>query len=355
MTQRIEWIDTAKMLTMFLVIIGHCNYYTIATPYGGIYYTEKINSEELSFAYRFLKYLVAFIYTFHMPLFMALSGMLFSLSMKRGISFSKLVRDKAMRLLIPFMAVSLFLSIPIKFAIGYWEGSDDLFKDIVCGQFLLMGNSHLWFVVALFWIFIVYFFIEKLCHKKDVLFWMVILLLSWIGWYIEPKNNFLGLPAAMKYTFFFAVGFNYLPNINKCASSRVIIPILSLIGLFSVSTLFQVLCKHNPDMLFLKFLSPITFSLFALTGIFSVCMISKAIRKSIFGAFFKNNTYELYLYSDPFNYLLIYIGWSFYQDNIITDDQCSIMMFFIRFCGSLTGGIFVIWAINALHIKSLFR
>ena len=85
MTQRIEWIDTAKMLTMFLVIIGHCNYYTIATPYGGIYYSEQINGDDFSLTYRCLGYLVAFIYSFHMPLFMALSGMLFSLSMKKKI------------------------------------------------------------------------------------------------------------------------------------------------------------------------------------------------------------------------------------------------------------------------------
>ena len=157
MSQRIEWIDTAKMLTMFLVIIGHCNYYTIATPYGGIYYSELVNTDDYSMTFRSLRCIVAFIYSFHMPLFMALSGMLFSLSMKKDIRFLKLIKDKATRLLMPFVAVSLFLNIPIKYLSEYWNESGNVISDIFCGQILLMGNSHLWFVVALFWIFIGYY------------------------------------------------------------------------------------------------------------------------------------------------------------------------------------------------------
>lgn len=38
MNQRIEWIDVLKVLTMILVILGHCTYLKISTSYGGTLY-----------------------------------------------------------------------------------------------------------------------------------------------------------------------------------------------------------------------------------------------------------------------------------------------------------------------------
>ncbi len=99
--ERIEWIDTAKVMAMLLVIIGHCNYYRISTPFGGVYYFE--NGEEVTFVYEAFRWLTSFIYSFHMPLFMAISGMCFSLTVKKPISFIGLMKSKAQRLLIPLL------------------------------------------------------------------------------------------------------------------------------------------------------------------------------------------------------------------------------------------------------------
>lgn len=348
------------MLTMFLVVIGHCSYYTIATPYGGIYYSELINGENYSVAYRCLRYLVAFIYTFHMPLFIALSGMLFSLSMKKGISFHKMVKDKAIRLLMPFLAVSLFLSIPIKYFTDYWSDSDNLLGDIVCGQLLLMGNSHLWFIVALFWIFIGYYFIEKYEFKKNVLFWTFLIVISWIGWYLFPKNDFLGLPAAMKHLFFFAVGYNILPMVAEKRLRKKEL-VFGISFFFIVSTLFSFLCIHYQNLFIIKLFRPILFPVFALAGIFLICDLSKQINIHFSHkeykpfSFFKKNTYELYLYSDPFNYLLVYFAWLLLGDNILTDDILSIAMFFARAICSLIFAVLIVYLVRFLHLKRIVR
>lgn len=60
---RIEWIDTLKVLTMFLVIMGHCNYYSIQTAFGGIDYIPVTNSTE-SLTYQALGFLTHIIYKF---------------------------------------------------------------------------------------------------------------------------------------------------------------------------------------------------------------------------------------------------------------------------------------------------
>lgn len=118
---------------------------------GGIDYTNDISM--YCTAYSFLEVITKTIYLFHMPLFIAISGMLFSKSIKKTINFQSIFLKKLNRLILPFVAVCIFYSIPIKFLTGYWNSSDSLFKDVFIGQLLLFGNNHLWYVVSLFWMF----------------------------------------------------------------------------------------------------------------------------------------------------------------------------------------------------------
>ena len=102
-----EWINTLRVFTLLLVIIGHCNYYIIKTPHGGIDYFPHGTS--CCFIYNILRWGVWFIYLFHMPLFMAISGMCFSFSKQKNSSIIKLSKSKAKRLLLPFLTVTTFL------------------------------------------------------------------------------------------------------------------------------------------------------------------------------------------------------------------------------------------------------
>lgn len=156
----VEWIDSLKVIATLLVIIGHCTYYNIQSPYGGINLLEYSCGSSLTS--KLINYLIGFIYTFHMPLFMAISGMCFFLSLqKREQSFSYLVKSKWKRLLIPFLGVSIFYSIPLKWLSGYWDNSANTLHDMLLGQLFLLGNTHLWYVFSLFWIFIIFYFIES--------------------------------------------------------------------------------------------------------------------------------------------------------------------------------------------------
>lgn len=108
-TQRIGWIDMLRVFTMILVVMGHCTYYTIWTPYGGISYGMF---EEKSFVFNSLSLLSGFFYSFHMPLFMAVSGACFSFSKK--IDFAEMLKKKSHRLLLPFLLTTTFLAVPLK-------------------------------------------------------------------------------------------------------------------------------------------------------------------------------------------------------------------------------------------------
>lgn len=53
-----------------------------------------------------------------MPLFFALSGYLFYFTVQKGNGFLPLIWNKARRLLVPFLIVGLFFTLPIKMMLG---------------------------------------------------------------------------------------------------------------------------------------------------------------------------------------------------------------------------------------------
>ncbi len=334
---KIEWLDTVKVFTMILVVIGHCNYYNIITPYGGVSYDIDL------FSFKCLGLITGFIYSFHMPLFMAVSGACFFFSMKKNPSFTQVLTSKAKRLLIPFVLVTLFLSVPLKYWSGYYDKSDNVFLDILFGQFFLMGNSHLWYVVSLFYIFIVYYTIERLNIKKGFIFWSVLVLLSWIGFKLE---NYLfqcaGLTGLFKHFLYFSLGYSCIFWIKDRSYSLkyILLSWLSMIGFW---LLFRFYIHH--------FKIPFE-TIFALWGcvnmVFTCKNLSSLVSNSSLYKYCSQNSYGLYLYSDPFNYILITLFALYFQQFFIVTDIGIILAFLLRFVFTFLGATVVLYLLKIL-------
>ena len=343
LTNRVDWIDSVKVIATLLVIIGHCTYYNIQSVYGGISLLDY--SCKASVCSKLINYLIGFIYTFHMPLFMGISGMCLSLSMrKRKQSFSGLVRSKWKRLVVPFLGVSVFYSIPLKWLSGYWADSPNILHDMFFGQLLLLGNTHLWYVLSLFWVFIAFYFIESLglLHHKPV--WILLLLVSWLGRYMEASDmGFLGFAASMEHLFYFSVGFYTLDRINKELPRSLFYYLLSLSGLF---LLYLAFTKCHPlfPQIFAIAKYPVITAL-ALIGGGNIVGLSRRLsfqmRNSKFIALLKENTYELYLYSDPLNYIILAFVPCFVSGCFLESNVTAVSLFFIRFIFTAAGALIV--------------
>lgn len=329
----VDWIDFLKVIATLLVIIGHCTYYNIQSPYGGINLLD--NNCGASLSSKLINYLIGFIYTFHMPLFMAISGMCFFLSQqKRKQSFPYLVKSKWKRLLIPFLGVSIFYSIPLKWLSGYWDNSANTLHDMLLGQLFLLGNTHLWYVFSLFWIFIIFYFIESFNLFKHKWIWGLLLLLSWLGRYMEASGmGFLGFAPTMEHLLYFSVGFYAFNWINKNEVRSVRFYLSSLAGLF---IFYLIFVKCQP--LFPQATSAAKYpviTLLALLGGSNIIGLSKRLSKKMrsykFITLLKNNTYELYLYSDPLNYVLIACLPYFVSECFLESNVTAIFLFLIRF------------------------
>ena len=122
---------------MLLVVLGHCTYYEMATDFGGMYFASQMQSAGIheTLTHHWLSVITTAIYSFHMPLFMALSGAVFAMQLKKGKygDGKTFISKKTKRLLYPFLIVSMFWSFPLKYLSGYWGASGNILYDVVVG------------------------------------------------------------------------------------------------------------------------------------------------------------------------------------------------------------------------------
>lgn len=181
---RIKWLDSARGLGIILVVIGHALGGLIDSPIG----KDQNMFRQLFFA----------IYTFHMPLFFLLSGLLVPKRLEKG------PRD-FLKGLIPSIIWPYFLWSIIQFTIIYALGSlvnrpADSYWPIILS---LPWNtvSQFWFLYALFWMHILsVLLVPRLGREGFLLFALALKAIALI----------LVLPVPVKlvsnHLFFYAVG-----------------------------------------------------------------------------------------------------------------------------------------------------
>ena len=121
MKERVRWIDWAKTIGMFLVILGHCHLNKSAQP------------------------ITTIIYAFHMPLFFYISGILC-----KSVIDSKTIKKDFKSILIPYLAFSV-ISIWLNCILSHRLSFTELYKEFL--PFLIgydCSIGPIWFLPALF-------------------------------------------------------------------------------------------------------------------------------------------------------------------------------------------------------------
>lgn len=167
-----------------------------------------------------IPYLTKWIYSFHMPLFIFISGYLLEHTSKNGIeniNLLKFIKKKLIRLIIPYVVISSLAYVPKyllgKFALRPLELS---FQSYIHGFLYPWDNPIIffWFLPTLFFIMIVtILFIKILKNKIEV-----ILIITFIISLISKKYvdiEFLNIKGIFNYLFFFILGIIYKKYENK--------------------------------------------------------------------------------------------------------------------------------------------
>jgi fucose 4-O-acetylase-like acetyltransferase len=200
---RIEWIDLAKGVTILLVVVGHC--------FG-------FSGQPMP-----LRLIRGFIFSFHMPLFFALSMTTYRLSDSNDMIIRK--SEKAFKhLIIP--ACVLFTIQTLLFILTKWDGESKttfIIKTIntfvyssgcpvTIGKEIIPGIGMIWFFTALFLGRIIFDYLQLKLNKKPFIF--VICLLSIVGVIISRLQHLpLSFDVVLAILPFLAFG-NVLKHIN---------------------------------------------------------------------------------------------------------------------------------------------
>lgn len=249
--KRIEWIDVCKGLGIFLVFIGHTNVSQLSRT------------------------LYDWIYSFHMPLFYMLSGLVFDKT--KYNTFRKYINRRFKTLILPFFILNTILYII----------AEVLNLDNVQPQAteLLTGVLAMYFIRVLFISEVWYYFINQIGNKpfyKLVLIAVVIYISSFFKEssvllrYILP-----GLPLL-----YYGIGNIFKDSIKACVNNATA---RRLVLCFMLSVLFSLILL--PYRKFTVFMDIIL----ALSGILSLISVGVLLQRANFFSFVKVKKYIVFI------------------------------------------------------------
>lgn len=342
----IEEYNVLRVILTILVVVGHSIGIRSVTAFGGCDYTGSFSDG--TFILKIFSLLHSIIYSFHMPCFFALSGALFykAVVAERYKTLKQLVKEKILRLLLPYIIISVFWVFPWKMISGYYISSDNVWLDFFVGQLLLQGNSHLWFLATLFFIFIVIYFM-RFAKKKYVL---SVLFFAYIFSFLCPINIVMFV---LKYSFWFYLGYVLETYRNRFNSKICLKLFLGIIFLFMASYFCGRFFAFTGFFVFIK--SVIEF-ITALSGIasvyiFSVYMAKTCLTKKKCFQSINKYSFGIYLYSDTLNYPILCVMFYLCGNIIFTSAVGYLLLFFIRVIVSMVISIMVTKGLRYLKIK----
>jgi fucose 4-O-acetylase-like acetyltransferase len=246
-------ITIAKGIGIILVVIGH--YYPNERPM----YWELIHK---------------FIYGFHMPLFLMLSGYLYSKNhdiQKLNLSFFK---KKFNRLIIPFISIAILAFVIKYFAGQFYTLRHPVSVNSFLSIFITSKGTYfplLWFVYSLFIIFMIYPILRLTLRSKYLIFFLSISLL-FINWprYFYLSHVFMSLP-------FFCFGALFSSQIDFDTLENRKVLYLLLIGIILLTLTYFFAEPFIENLLYLK----ITKLIIGISGSLTVISIAAILNKGL--------------------------------------------------------------------------
>ena len=180
---RLHYFDVLKGLAIFMVVIGHVLTMCIRDIDSAVLFklVEKI----------------------HMPIFFFISGYFTYKVTEKGNIIVSGIFSRVKQLIVPFLAVSALW-------LFYFphSGLQSPFDSTLEGLYFSVGKNGYWFTLCLFEIIILYYAITPLLNlSRNVLFRLLVILLTWIGLgciaSVDALNKFNALTSlALVYEFF---------------------------------------------------------------------------------------------------------------------------------------------------------
>lgn len=289
MEKRIKFIDISRAIGILLVVFGHC-----------IIPNIRESNQILNSIYKI-------IYLFHMPLFFFISGYIFENNINKYMDKKDFIKNKFRKLMIPYFVYSIFSYVVIYICCrvkvlntiliesGYEiKGiKESLIQIMTCN-----GNvdKHLWFLFALFFVFLINIVFSKKNNKKELLFSALII---WILVQSIGNNDYIPfiVEQILKGFLYFMIGRNSNNMLDKAMKCK-------FLGVISIIIFIFLTYMINASLISSSFLRTIIYIAIANLGIYMVLLLSKSIEKnkkiSIIFERLSKYSFQIYLFHQPF-------------------------------------------------------
>lgn len=306
---RITEYSYLRVLGTLFVIIGHAaamGYLPDAADFapGEAGYTGT--------AGRLITQASAYLYTFHMPLFFALSGAVTRASRAVERPFADFFTSRFKRLMLPYFGFLFLWSLPIKAACGIFTGTQ--FAQIVMNSALTTGDSgYLWFLYKLFTVSMLFWIFARTVlerHRRAGLIALGAAALLGLG---VPTTLFIGVE--MKYFLFFALGWLFdeiRPRFTRWVRSHRVVTLSAFAVYFVLFYFFNIAVTPSLSSANLYLIQ--TFeraygmlsSAISTLAWFALCCVLSGLTRAPESAvsYLDSRSMGVYLFHDPLNYIV---------------------------------------------------
>lgn len=349
--EKIKQYDVLRVIATLLVVIGHGRYFVMETGYGGCDYSAFVDPDLIS--WKLVGLITEFLNAFHMQIFMGLGGALFYGSMQRSRyhSLGELAVDKTKRLLIPFLIVGTLYVFPLKLLTGYYSGSENLFRDFVVGQLLIQGNVHLWYLPAMFIDFLICYLLETYVKVPKLLKLIALALISTLMW--DFPIHLVAYP--LRFAVWFYAGYCF--EQKRSVVDRWGTLGWGCIGCVAMAAVYLAarwLLKGGWGATLLRFVC-VKWLVPALAGV-SLYMVCCAVARTrvVSSRWYRSllhSSFGIYLYSDPVNYVVLFLAAEWAAPFLFGDSLGVIVLYLLRIGASLGWAILVTAILRRCKVK----
>lgn len=273
---RIVQLDVAKAICIMLVVIGH--YFPNNSP-------------------SWYKCIHDIIYTFHMPLFMFASGYIY-IATKKEVEFRTFIIKKFKRLMIPYFTTSIII-ITIKLLT---QGNMTIDHTVTSMSYIKIfylpeAGYFLWFIWALWWMFVIIPFFKS--KKSRIIFFFISFIIHFLPIYL-PNEFCLAECKNMLVFFMFGIFSYESKQLNKIITQLSYKQAIVVILLFIVTEYYHFTSSTN-----FYIINQIINIIQPYVGIFCIIEISKLIckinlSKDNFIMLVSSSSYIIYLFHTTF-------------------------------------------------------
>lgn len=326
--KKIQEYNITRLISILLVVLGHSdmlnsNHFDVRNAV----YTHSYTTIQQT--------LRSWIYSFHMPLFMILSGALFYLTITKYTGFKSYLISRFKRLVLPFIFVGIFVSVPIRYIVGYY-GNDSFFIALLKSEIVLITPGALWFLIVLFFINITFYILRNIIIRGESK-WILIISCITFGAYLLHANLpvYFQLYRLAEYLIYFWIGIFFEKlQIRKyiftmCKKKQIIIMYICLFSNIILLYFNNILKKSITSTLIIE----LFIALLGTAFVFTMCCIIKNTKlcNNKLWSYMSKYNFEIYLYHEPYNFLLLWILYIFGGLEIFNSNIGYILLLIFRF------------------------